>query len=185
MEIVDKRQARLAYLKAYRTAHAERIAAQKKAWFEANKERCQERNKNNYQANKAKYTELNKLWIQANPNKTAEYAKAFKLRHPERVTLERQTYKKNNKGVVNANTRKRQAAKLHRTPNWLTEDDLWLMQQAYDLAQLRSTLFGFPWHVDHVLPLQGKYVSGLHVPANVQVIPGVENSRKNNNWRPT
>ena len=85
---------------------------------------------------------------------------------------------------MNANTRKRQAAKIQRTPNWLTEDDLWLMQQAYELAALRTTMFGFPWHVDHILPLQGKYVSGLHVPNNVQVISGAENTRKNNTWNP-
>ena len=35
-----------------------------------------------------------------------------------------------------------------------------------------------PVRVDHVYPLQGKWVSGLHVHENLQVLPGVENSRK-------
>lgn len=185
MEIVDKRQARLDYLKAYRMAHAERIAEQKKAWYEANKAHCRDKGRKHYQTNKDRYAELRIRWFQANPDKPAEYSKAFKLRHPERVASERQLYKKNNKGVVNANTRKRQAAKLQRTPSWLTEDDLWLMQQAYELAALRTMLFKFSWHVDHIIPLQGRRVSGLHVPTNLQVIPGIENSRKNNDWNDT
>jgi hypothetical protein len=83
-----------------------------------------------------------------------------------------------NKHKVNARTRKRQAAKLKRTPKWLTQDDLWMMEQAYELAVLRTKLFGFSWEVDHIIPLQGKNVSGLHVPTNLQVIPMIVNRSK-------
>ena len=55
-----------------------------------------------------------------------------------------------------------------------------MIRQAYELAQLRTKIFGFPWHVDHVLPLKGRLVSGLHTPINLQVIPGVDNLRKGN-----
>lgn len=79
-----------------------------------------------------------------------------------------------------ANEARRRAAKLRRTPKWLTPDDFWLMEQAYELAALRTKMFGFAWHVDHVIPLQGKRVSGLHVPQNIQVIPGEENLQKHN-----
>ena len=69
-----------------------------------------------------------------------------------------------------------------RTPAWLTEDDHWLMEQAYELAALRTKLFGISFQVDHVLPLQGKLVSGLHVPLNLQVIPAKMNRAKSNNF---
>lgn len=75
---------------------------------------------------------------------------------------------------------RRRVSKLKRTPAWLTPDDHWMMEQAYELAALRTKMFGFVWHVDHILPLQGRLVSGLHVPLNLQVIPGTENLRKNN-----
>jgi hypothetical protein len=43
-------------------------------------------------------------------------------------------------------------------------------------------MFGFPWHVDHIIPLQGEMVSGLHVPNNIQVIPWIDNVRKANSF---
>lgn len=89
-------------------------------------------------------------------------------------------YKTDNAHKVASWNAKRRAAKLCRTPAWLDEDAYWMIEQAYELAQLRTKLFGFSWHVDHIIPLQGKLVSGLHVPTNLQVIPGVENARKGN-----
>jgi hypothetical protein len=84
-----------------------------------------------------------------------------------------------------ATAAKHRAAKMQRTPAWLTEDDYWLIKQAYELAAIRTKLFGFTWHVDHVIPLQGNAVSGLHVPQNLQVIPGAQNIAKNNKFEVT
>lgn len=91
-------------------------------------------------------------------------------------------YRKRHSGRVNARNTLRATAKLRRTPCWLTVDDLWIIEQAYELAALRTKRFGFAWHVDHVIPLQGTRVSGLHVPTNLRVIPGVDNLRKNNQY---
>lgn len=91
-------------------------------------------------------------------------------------------WKQDNPHKVRADTVKRRTAKMKRTPAWLTEDDLWLIEQAYELAALRTKLFGFSWHVDHVIPLQGTVVSGLHVPTNLQVIPWIQNVSKANKY---
>lgn len=98
--------------------------------------------------------------------------------------LSKRAYKKNNQSKTRAGTAKRRAAKLQRTPLWLTSDDHWMIEQAYELSALRTRIFGFPWHVDHVIPLQGKLVSGLHTPYNLQVIPAIENVSKANKYVP-
>ena len=107
---------------------------------------------------------------------------AWSAKNPEKVKLYAAKTKSNNKGKVNAHTAKRRLAKLNRTPKWLTLDENWMIEQAYEIAALRTKLFGFPWHVDHIIPLQGEIVSGLHTPYNLQVIPGADNVRKANKF---
>ncbi len=103
-------------------------------------------------------------------------------KNPEKVKLYAKRVKQNNKGKVNFYTAKRRYAKLQRTPHWLTADEHWMIKEAYDLSALRTKMFGFSWHVDHVIPLQGEKVSGLHVPTNLQVIPGTDNDVKGNKF---
>jgi len=109
---------------------------------------------------------------------------AWRAKALERSRIGNKTWKAANKGKVNANYKRRYAAKLNRTPAWLTEDDFWMMDEAYRLAQLRKTLTGIDWHVDHIIPLQGANVSGLHVPTNLQVIPAKANLSKGAKWAP-
>lgn len=91
-------------------------------------------------------------------------------------------WQKRNRGSVNANTRKYQTAKLFRSPSWLTDFDILKIKCLYQLAAMRTRESGESWHVDHIIPLQGRKVSGLHVPSNLTVIRGQENVRKSNKF---
>lgn len=87
---------------------------------------------------------------------------------------------KANPGKVNARTARRYAAKMQATPAWLTADDNWLISETYAFAKLREKVVGGRWEVDHIVPLRGKRVMGLHVPWNLRVIPMTENRKKSN-----
>ena len=76
----------------------------------------------------------------------------------------------------------RRAKKEQRTPIWFDEFDEFVMQQAAELATIREKVIGGKWHIDHVIPLYGKVVSGLHVAANFEVVPQKYNVRKSNKF---
>jgi len=89
-------------------------------------------------------------------------------------------YKKDNKGVVNAYANKRRTQKLHATPAWADEE---VIKEIYSEAQRLQEALGIDLHVDHIIPLQGELVCGLHVASNLQVIPAALNVRKSNKFK--
>lgn len=110
-------------------------------------------------------------------------AKAYKKYAAQRVE-KAVAWAKANKGVANANKKAYKMQKAQALPVWVKADQdlMWMMQEAYALAKVREKMFGFSWHVDHKIPLRGESVSGLHVPWNLQVIPGAENMSKSNKF---
>ena len=92
----------------------------------------------------------------------------------------RKQHKENNRHQYIAANGKRRAAKLHRTPAWLSADQLDQIRLVYQLAADLTESTGVPHHVDHIVPLQGALVSGLHVPWNLQVLSAQENCSKGN-----
>lgn len=57
-----------------------------------------------------------------------------------------------------------------------------VVQEGHDLRRLRNECTGIDWHVDHIVPLYGKEVSGLHIWSNIQVIPKLINLIKGNKF---
>jgi len=62
-----------------------------------------------------------------------------------------------------------------RTPNWT---NLEMIRSIYD----EKKKLGREYHVDHIIPLHGRFVSGLHVPENLRIIKRTENLKKGNNF---
>ena len=68
------------------------------------------------------------------------------------------------------------------TPKWLNEAQWEEMNQRYLLARECRVLTGDLYHVDHVVPIKGKNVCGLHVPWNLQILPQDLNDKKGNEY---
>ena len=84
-------------------------------------------------------------------------------------------WRENNPGRANAKTRKYQLAKKNRCPKWLTVEQIQAMTEIYETCPEG-------YEVDHIIPLQGKNVSGLHVPWNLQHLPIPVNRSKSNKY---
>ena len=121
--------------------------------------------------NPAQVVRATNRWRRANPEKHREYQARWRnkpsTKHTQRAALAR--YRSN---------------KLQRTPSWLTEDDHFIIAEIYDLCQQRTKCTGVPHEVDHIIPLQGELVSGLHVPDNLQVLTAYDNHVKSNSYSP-
>lgn len=161
------------YDRAYRLAHLAKLKLKDAI-------RANQKNKN-YRATHPEAVKANKARYYAKyKGKILEKCKQYRAAKKAELAEYFKKYKQTNKELVNAVNAKRRASKLNRTPAWLTADDLWIIKEIYALAKARTKLHGFAWHVDHIYPLNGKEVSGLHVPYNLQVIPAIENLRKSN-----
>jgi hypothetical protein len=105
-----------------------------------------------------------------------ESRERWKLANPEADAAAKKKWADANKHVSMEVVRRRQAKKLQATPKWA---DHKAMQAFYKQAR-ELTLAGTPHEVDHIVPLQGVNVCGLHVPANLQVLPRTANRSKAN-----
>lgn len=121
---------------------------------------------------------IDTLCLMCNQKRVKQYRAAGKANR----TLESQRRYKKHPEQFTSYSAKRRAVKRNAVPNWLTEWDEFVIDELYDLAQKRTKTTGILWHVDHIIPLQSKLVCGLHVPANLQVIPAKDNLRKGNSY---
>ena len=163
--------ARKMYQKEYYLKNKESVLKCNRAWDSANKE---------------KVKIYKKEWIKnITEEQRSKYNLRARARYQENIehNIERKkVYKANNKHIVNANAAKRRACELKRTPAWLTEFDRLKIKCIYSIATMLTHENKEPWHVDHIIPLQGKFVSGLHVPNNLWFIRGSENCQKGNKF---
>ena len=134
----------------YRLANRERLGRQQKQWAATNSERLTATRRKTRLANLELVREKNREWKRANPD------------------------------LVAAANARRKARKLKACPAWLTKDQHRQMREVFREAQKLTAETGVPHQVDHVIPLLGVTVCGLHVPWNLRVLTAEENVKKSN-----
>ena len=133
-----------------------------------------------YERNKQLTKERARAWHLANPEKVSEKNIKHKHKNKDRLYVYNREWFANNKDKRAAYEGKRRAMQLQRTPLWDPESHLIVAK--YQLAAMLTKATGIPHHVDHIIPLQGRKVSGLHVFSNLRVIPGTDNVKKSNKF---
>ena len=123
-----------------------------------------------------------KEWKDKNPEVLKNAIQRWRDKNPDKMAQTYRDWVNNNRGKVNAIWMKRDASKKQRTPPWLNTEMKQQIEIEYGLALWCTEVMNEPYHVDHIVPLQGKTVSGLHVPWNLQVIPAKLNWQKSNRF---
>jgi hypothetical protein len=112
-------------------------------------------------------------------NRPAVIARAA-ARPAEEKRRNRAEYKDRNVDVVRADTSVRKRRNREATPRWLTPSERLQMRELYVQARKMTELTRERYVVDHIVPLRGEDVCGLHVPWNLRVITQEENLKKSN-----
>jgi 5-methylcytosine-specific restriction endonuclease McrA len=105
----------------------------------------------------------------------------YKILNKERLNAKSRKLARLNKAKIAFKAAKKRACKLQATPKWLTEEHKKQISEFYELAHELAWLNeGEVFHVDHIIPLKGTNVCGLHVPWNLQLLPAHKNLKKSN-----
>lgn len=128
--------------------------------------------------NPEKVKASSKKWHEGRKEVNNKRSSAYRAANPEKVKKVVSNWKKKNKGLVNFYNVMREQRIFQATALWA---DLEKVKQLYKLAATWNEIWPEdPVHVDHIIPLKGKNVSGLHTELNLRIIRAADNIRKSN-----
>lgn len=149
-------------------------------WERKNPEKVREydrrRNRRRMRENPEKVREAVRIWKRQNREKDRECSRNWRWKNPERARELNREWRQEHRPKRNESEATRRSVKLQRTPPWADRD---LILVVYAEAERLTAETGIEHHVDHIYPLQGDTVCGLHIASNLQVISQREN---NNKW---
>lgn len=139
--------------------------------------------------------QYSKVYAASNPEKVKTWRKTGRARNKKSIAERHRRYKEANKDKFRDYARKHyennkekhtEKSVLRKTrrelakPSWLTKENLEEIEYFYWLALDLKISTGLEYHVDHIIPLRGKTVCGLHVPWNLQILSREDNLKKGN-----
>ena len=119
---------------------------------------------------------IKKAYTLRHPEKTKEQKQKWIDNNPEKRKEASEGYRQRNSEYYREYSSLRSRHTMRSKPKWLTEFELFWIQELYHLAKLRGK------EVDHIIPIKHDKVCGLHVPWNMQFLTRSENARKSNKF---
>ena len=107
------------------------------------------------------------------------FDRAYRKNNPEKRKETVRNWDQANKPKRNASAASRRSQKLKATPAWANKEAI---DYVYYTAKLLEDVYGTKWHVDHIVPLKGKNVCGLHTHTNLQLLTPKQNLEKSNTF---
>lgn len=208
----EKKAALAAYYKQWRAVNKEKVKADGAAYYKANKARLNLAAAERYRADPQSYKARATRWAKENPERRyaifdkfrsehreiyREYgrddyarnkelwlarAKAFRAKNPEIIRALKAAWHAEHPGANAHHVGLRRTRKMQAMPPWADMDAIKAM---YKEAARLSRQTGTKWHVDHQIPLKHPLVCGLHVAANLQILPAFDNQVKHNAFEVT
>lgn len=164
----------------------------------ANRERLRAANRDDYENNTRSYKDRARRWRESNPERKKDLDTAWRRKNAEKKAAnDRAWYERNidrkraydakwrprwleeNKHLTTAQAARRRARKAKAMPAWA---DHLAISQIYEDARRRTQETGVAHDVDHIVPLAGDCVCGLHVETNLRVVLASENRSKGNRF---
>jgi hypothetical protein len=167
--------------KAYREEHKEALRYRKKKYYEENKPEIAVKLKDYYDTHKESLAVYKELYNDKHKARIVAYRKRHYAEHKDEYAERSLRWQQANREKTRAYGAKYRGRKLNAIPAWFEKE---AVDAVYAEASARSQTEGVIYHVDHIIPLQSKFVCGLHCLANLEVILGEENCSKGNRYWP-
>lgn len=123
--------------------------------------------------------EYKREWFEKNKESQLSRITAWAKENRDRVRENKARYRRANQVIGRVHVVKRRAAQMDRTPSWADHE---MIKFFYATREYMTKETGQEWHVDHIVPLRGKNVCGLHNQFNLQVVPAQFNMKKGNRF---
>lgn len=169
------------YNRYYREKNKEKIRRQQAEYYQENAEAKREYARRHRIDNNESVTAGQRRRYHENSEKIKKDQKRYREKNKEKIRAAQQAYRDRDRAGWNARGSASRAERIKRVVPW---SDPAKTKEIYDTAIEVSRITGMPWEVDHVMPMQGSGVSGLHHQDNLMIVPKYDNRSKGAKFEP-